>query len=60
MLELGDGSCELRYAASVAGVYSLGVFVDEEPVAPVATEERSEPLLGVTGGNTGGGVRDSV
>ena len=52
-LELGNGSCELRYTASVAGVYSLGVFVDEEPVAFVDTEERSEPLGGDRRGEAG-------
>ena len=32
-LELGNGACELRYTGTVAGLYSLGVFVDEQPVA---------------------------
>ena len=58
-LELGNGSCELRYTASVAGVYSLGVFVDEEPVAFVDTEERSEPLNGGTGAAARGRRRSS-
>ena len=38
MLELGNGSCEIRYTGAAAGVYSLGVFVDEMPmVGPGAT-----------------------
>ena len=59
LLELGNGSCELRYSAVVAGVYSLGVFVDEEPTAPPATEERAEALTGAeaVGAANGGGSR---
>ena len=32
-LELGNGACELRFTGTVAGVYNVGVFVDEQPTA---------------------------
>ena len=31
-LELGNGSCELRFSGTVAGVYNLSVCVDDQPV----------------------------
>ena len=48
-LELGNGACELRYSGTVAGLYSLGVFVDEQPVAPVDVEDDALDLDGEDG-----------
>ena len=43
-LELGNGSCELRFMGTVAGVYNLSVCVDDQPVGVKKTEVGEETL----------------
>ena len=52
-LELGNGTCEIRYTATVAGTYNLGVYVADAPLLPFMNEEAEELMhYGRTEGKT--------
>ena len=52
-LELGNGTCEIRYTATVAGSYNLGVYVADAPLVPFMNEEAEELMhYGRTEGKT--------
>ena len=52
-LELGNGTCEIRYTAEVAGTYNLGVYVADAPLLPFMNEEAEELMhYGRTEGKT--------